>query len=182
MSRKEREVVSSERAKLGEFLGWTSLSLGYGWICPHNKIIIWSDEPRCCFYTPESCLRRSGVKLLPKCRKTTDKHENGGIMVRRISSFEVDEQIRREKYISAKKYINILEKGLLPTTDKFFSSVNRAGIIFQHDNAHPHSAKLTKNVLTWTKSTFKSNWKYLVYHQTKSVRYVFEWKYLVRFN
>ena len=36
MSCKEGEVVSPEQAKLGECLGWTSLSLGYGRICPHN--------------------------------------------------------------------------------------------------------------------------------------------------
>ena len=61
-----------------------------------------------------------------------------------FSSSGVDEQTRYHKHIITKEYINILKKEQLSTIEKMFFSVNRADIIFQHDNVPTQTAKLIK--------------------------------------
>ena len=57
--------------------------------------------------------------------KTMFKHGNDRIMVwRTFSSSGVGELIRCDEHLNAKEDLNILEKGLLPTINKLFSSVN----------------------------------------------------------
>ena len=58
-------------------------------------------------------------------------------------AWRIGELSRCDLFINAKEWINILKKGLPPTTDTSFPSVNRADISFQHDNA-PHSAEENK--------------------------------------
>jgi len=110
--------------------------------------VFWSDESRFCLASdaPERCIRRSGERFSPNCIKTTVKHGNGGIMVwGTFTAAGVGEIIRCDASINAKEYIQILERGLLPSIQKLEMNNN---IIFQHDNAPAHTAKVTKKWLT----------------------------------
>ena len=60
-----------------------------------------------------------------------------------FSSSEIGDVIPCNNHIDTEEYIDIFEKGLLPTINKRFSPVNRIDI-FQHDNALPYTLNLTK--------------------------------------
>ena len=77
--------------------------------------------------------------------KITIKHGIHEIIEWRAFSLSsgVDELIQCDKHSHSKEYISILDKELVSTIDKLFSPVNRADIIFQHENAPSHTPKLT---------------------------------------
>ena len=108
------------------------------------KNVFWSDKSRFCLFSdaPKCCIRKCGERFLPSCIKTTMEHGNERIMVwETFTAAGVGELIRCETSINAKNYIQILEKGLLPSVQKLGIFHN---IIFQHDNVPTHTAKVTK--------------------------------------
>jgi transposase len=72
----------------------------------------------------------------------------GGVMVwGAFSSAGVGELIRCDKSVNAAEYLKILRKGLIPSIKKLFPGENVEDVVFQHDNAPAHTAKVTKQYL-----------------------------------
>ena len=80
--------------------------------------------------------RISIEKSLTECLKRRVKHGTSEKIVSGVFPFiVVGELIWCNKHIDNEEYINILEKGLLQTLNKLYTSVNHVDIIFQLENA-----------------------------------------------
>ena len=117
--------------------------------------IIWSDESRFCLNRDDfwCSLRASVERLLWEYLKML-KPVHSGIMVSgAFSPSRITELIRWGKYIYDKEFIHYVQKVL--TTDKLFSSVNQAYIIFHVITLFNWQIWFSQNSLKWCYDLYK---------------------------
>ena len=109
--------------------------------------IMFSDESRFCIFRNDGrqhVYRRVGERLAPNCIHQVRPYGGGGLMVWGGICGDVKTRlvVIRGKLNAQRYRDDILQPVVVP-----FIQQQPNGIIFQHDSARPHTARLTKNNL-----------------------------------
>ena len=106
------------------------------------RTVVFSDESRFCLQAGDGRVRvwrRPGERFSDNCIREQDKHRGGSVMVwGAIDLQEKSDLIIVDGTLNAEQY---LEQVINPTVVPLF--VRRPNLVFMHDNARPHAARLT---------------------------------------
>ena len=109
--------------------------------------VLFSDESRFCLYRNDGrarVYRRAGERLAPNCIQHVRAFGGGGVMVwGGICGDLKTRLVTIHGNLNARRY---RDEVLRPVVVPFINQQPR-GIIYQHDNARPHTARLTTNFL-----------------------------------
>lgn len=119
------------------------------WTVEDWKRVIWSDETKICRFGSDGrewCWKTPGSPLKPNHVTKTVKYGGGSIMIWGcFTAHGVGFLSKIEGSMDAALYCNILEDELQQTIDYY--GIDRAKLIFQHDNDPKHTARATMEKL-----------------------------------
>lgn len=109
--------------------------------------VLFTDESRFCVFRADGrqrVYRRVGERLAPNCIREVPAHGGGGVMVWGGICGELKTRlVIIHGNLNAQRYRDEI---LRPVAIPFIRQQPR-GIVFQHDNARPHTARLTRDYL-----------------------------------
>lgn len=128
-------------------LNWAKEHLN--WSHEQWKKVLWSDESRITLFANDGTQfvwRRQGEAHLPACLIPTVKHPEGVMIWGCMSAAGVGRICVLEGIVNAKKYIDILNRNMLPSARDLFLPKDspptaKPSFVFQQDNAPCHTAQ-----------------------------------------
>lgn len=116
------------------------------WYAPQWDNVLFSDESKFNIFFADGRLRvwrRDGERFSDKCVLESNRFGGGGVLVwAGISTHHRTELVVVEGTLTAQSYVDILRQQVVPMFQN-----NQDLRLFQHDNARPHSARLTQEFL-----------------------------------
>jgi len=120
------------------------------WSAQQFRCVLWSDETSMSLFRQGTCCRvwqEPHEEWNLECVSSTVKRSPARMYWGSFTYYGIGPLVLLREAVTAVSYVETLQEHLLPALDLIPRGKNLGRPYFQHDNARPHAAKLTRNFL-----------------------------------